>query len=99
MSRRHCNQPDRDFPGMKCGYPLPCPYHTAIMEVGAEASTITIPSHGTAVAKNIKKLKRIARALQGKRRSYRKPEVVVVGGGPFSMEDFYLVQGAGKEVP
>lgn len=87
MSRRFCDQPDRDVPGIKCGYPLPCPYHTAIMEVGAEAFTITIPSHGTAVAKNIKKLKRIARALQGKGQKYTKPEAKLVGGGPIAKDE------------
>lgn len=27
-----CVQPDRDVPALLCGYPLPCPYHTAILE-------------------------------------------------------------------
>lgn len=33
-SVRYCNQPDRDFPKMKCGFPLPCPWHTVIIEKG-----------------------------------------------------------------
>jgi hypothetical protein len=28
-----CQQPDRDSPGMKCGYPLPCPFHTAVIDL------------------------------------------------------------------
>ena len=92
----HCNQPDRDVPGIKCGYPLPCPHHTAIMEVGEEAAVITIPKHGSAARRGIKRLKQVVRALQGKRRTYRKPTVGLVGGGPFSMKDFYEMQGTGE---
>jgi len=39
----HCNRPDRDFPRMKCGYPLPCPWHTLIID--PVAGTVTIPLH------------------------------------------------------
>jgi hypothetical protein len=27
-----CKQPDHDVPGIGCGYPLPCPWHTVIVE-------------------------------------------------------------------
>ena len=27
-----CQQPDRDCPGLICGYPLPCPHHTVVIE-------------------------------------------------------------------
>ncbi len=27
-----CDEPDRDVPKIKCGYPIPCPFHTAIMD-------------------------------------------------------------------
>lgn len=30
----NCERPDRDVPSIKCGYPLPCPWHTAILEDG-----------------------------------------------------------------
>lgn len=30
-SRTHCIQPDRDVPGIVCGYPLPCPHHTVVL--------------------------------------------------------------------
>ena len=32
MSRRTCNQPDRHEPKLVCGYPLPCPHHTLVIE-------------------------------------------------------------------
>ncbi len=27
-----CNRPDRDSPGIPCGYPLPCPWHTTVLD-------------------------------------------------------------------
>lgn len=27
-----CDQPDRHEPKLKCGYPLPCPHHTLVVE-------------------------------------------------------------------
>lgn len=32
MRVMYCQQPDRDVPKLTCGYPLPCPWHTAIIE-------------------------------------------------------------------
>ena len=32
----NCQRPDRDAPGIVCGHPLPCPYHTVIIEVSGE---------------------------------------------------------------
>lgn len=26
-----CEKPDRDAPKLRCGYPLPCPWHTMIV--------------------------------------------------------------------
>ena len=31
--RRFCNKPDRDVPGIICGHPLPCLYHTAVIDL------------------------------------------------------------------
>lgn len=28
-----CKQPDRDTPKLVCGYPLPCPHHTAVLDL------------------------------------------------------------------
>lgn len=49
MSPKHtkqtltCRKPDRDAPGLLCGYPLPCPYHTAVIDTTGEVPTVTIP--------------------------------------------------------
>ena len=67
--RLYCEKPDRDVPGIICGFPLPCPYHTVIMDMGAKpVPTITIPA---TIAPDINKkqldrLKRIAIALEDK---------------------------------
>lgn len=38
-----CTKPDRDVPKLVCGYPLPCPHHTVVLdfENGIEADAIT----------------------------------------------------------
>lgn len=36
---RTCKQPDRDVPALVCGYPIPCPHHTIVIEDG----TVTVP--------------------------------------------------------
>jgi hypothetical protein len=29
-----CKAPDRDVPKLTCGYPMPCPHHTALVILG-----------------------------------------------------------------
>jgi len=52
-NRLMCCQPDRDAPKMKCGYPLPCPWHTAVIDVSRQPVTVTIPT----TARNARKRK------------------------------------------
>jgi len=28
----YCKRPDRDSPKLKCGHPLPCPWHTVVVQ-------------------------------------------------------------------
>lgn len=52
-----CNKPDRDVAGMKCGYPLPCPWHTVVIEQGAPLVNIPLDLKTTQLQrKNIRKL-------------------------------------------
>jgi len=39
--RTTCKHPDRDCPKLVCGYPLPCPHHTATID--AERNELRIP--------------------------------------------------------
>lgn len=38
-----CRHPDRHCPKMLCGYPLPCPHHTVVVDMGAKPPTATFP--------------------------------------------------------
>jgi hypothetical protein len=37
-----CRAPDRDVPKIVCGYPLPCPHHTAIVDVATDEVAIPV---------------------------------------------------------
>lgn len=39
----NCQRPDRDVPGIVCGHPLPCPFHTAVIDTTGEVPTVTVP--------------------------------------------------------
>lgn len=41
--RLNCRQPDKDCPKILCGHPLPCPYHTVVMDLTKNPPTINIP--------------------------------------------------------
>ncbi len=38
-----CKHPDRDSPKLMCGNPLPCQWHTVIIDTTVEPPTVTIP--------------------------------------------------------
>lgn len=40
---RTCRHPDRHEPRLMCGYPLPCPHHTAIIHADRDPMTVEIP--------------------------------------------------------
>lgn len=72
-SRPTCRHPDRDCPKMLCGYPLPCPLHTAIIDTTTEPATVTIPVTSDAMKSPAReRLGSIGRALtkNRKRRSH-----------------------------
>lgn len=41
--KRYCDKPDRHVPGLQCGYPRPCPWHTAVLEVNSGKVEIKWP--------------------------------------------------------
>ena len=34
-----CEKPDIDSPGLICGYPIPCPHHTVIIDTTKDQRT------------------------------------------------------------
>lgn len=61
--RTHCTQPDRDVPGIECGYPLPCPWHTSTIDTTTEPPEVRIPITVPDPARKAARLKKIAEVL------------------------------------
>lgn len=62
--RKYCNKPDRDVPTIKCGYPLPCPWHTIIIDITGGKPIITIPDEANINKKQLKRITEIADAFK-----------------------------------
>lgn len=58
-----CRHPDRDCPKLLCGYPLPCPWHTAVIDTTVTPATVTIPVTSDAIRQRAR-LGDIAVAIQ-----------------------------------
>jgi len=56
-------------PGIVCGHPLPCPYHTALIDTTRQVPTVTIPvvSIPAVQPKTLQALKEISRAIHEER--------------------------------
>jgi len=59
-----CRHPDRDCAKLLCGAPLPCQWHTAIIDTTAKPATITIPVTAEAAWTARTRLAEIGEALQ-----------------------------------
>ncbi|KKM25937.1 hypothetical protein LCGC14_1590000 [marine sediment metagenome] len=58
-----CRAPDRDVPKLKCNYPLPCPHHTAIIDISEDIAELRIPITAKAALKGRHHLEDIAAIL------------------------------------
>jgi hypothetical protein len=68
-----CRHPDRDVPKLLCGYPIPCPWHTAIIDTETTPATVTIPVTSDAMKSPAReRLGDIGRALTAKKKPKRK---------------------------
>ncbi len=63
MGFLECKAPDRHEPKLTCGYPLPCPYHTAIIDVSNDPAVLSIPITAKAALKGRHHLEDITSAL------------------------------------
>jgi hypothetical protein len=58
-----CKQLDRECPKLVCGHPLPCPWHTVVIDTTRDPPTLTIPITAEAAWKNRDKLAEIGKAI------------------------------------
>ena len=54
-----CTQPDRDVATLKCGYPIPCPWHTSIIDTTVDPVVLIIPVTAPAAIVNRDRLAEI----------------------------------------
>lgn len=66
MNKGYCEHGDRDVPSILCGYPLPCPYHTVILDTTTEPPCVKIPAprFKEVDLDTLEKLKKIARIME-----------------------------------
>jgi hypothetical protein len=70
--RSTCRHPDHDQPKLMCGWPLPCPYHTAVIDTAADPPTVTIPVTSQAAWVNRDRLAEVGDAFRKRRRRLTK---------------------------
>ncbi len=63
MKQLYCKQPDHDGFGCVCGYPLPCPWHTATIHLDSPVPSVEIPVTAVSARAHAGKLHEIAKAL------------------------------------
>lgn len=68
MPSRICQRPDHEVSELVCGYPLPCPWHTVVIDMKPTPPTVTIPATAAPQInpKMIGLLKSIARDIDPK---------------------------------
>jgi hypothetical protein len=59
-----CKHPDRDVPGIECGYPLPCPFHTIEVELKKDVSTVKMPEHRPLNSREMDRVDEIIKILK-----------------------------------
>jgi hypothetical protein len=69
---RTCRHPDRDEPRIMCGYPLPCPWHTAVIHADKDPVTVEIPVTSDAMMSPAReRIGEVARAVTSAKSKYR----------------------------
>lgn len=62
---KNCTKPDRDVPRLLCGYPLPCPWHTATIELADNKVTVPILVAAPNVIDNLSNITTALRPTNG----------------------------------
>jgi len=58
-----CRHPDKDCAKLLCGHPLPCPWHTARIELDKDPPEVVIPLTAKAAFRHRQTLAEIAEVL------------------------------------
>ena len=58
-----CKKPDHDNPKLHCGHPLPCPWHTAVIDMTAKPPQVRIPVTASAALTARERLTRLGVVL------------------------------------
>jgi hypothetical protein len=61
----YCHQPDHDGSPGWCGHPLPCPYHTVVVDLKHTPALIAAPAGRSLSRREQERLAAIAEALSG----------------------------------
>ena len=61
-----CEHGDHDVPTIRCGAPLPCPYHTVIVDTTVDPPTVAEPLMAKLRPRPLRRVHDIAKAI-GKR--------------------------------
>lgn len=72
-----CKHPDKDCPKLMCGHPLPCPWHTAQIDLTKTPAEIRIPVTAEAAWNLRYRLAEITECLEPNKKSskrLRKPK-------------------------
>lgn len=59
-----CRQPDRHVSKLLCGYPLPCPWHTVVLDMKKDPPVMEVPVTADAAIIKLERLAEIAEALK-----------------------------------
>lgn len=61
----NCRRPDRDCPGLRCGHPLPCPWHTVTIDVGKTPPSVEEPVTAWINSRARRAFRLLGRTLKG----------------------------------
>ncbi len=60
MEHSHCQHGDRHTPGIRCGYLLPCPWHTLTVDLTGSPTVVSQPATVRITDKQRRRVMRIA---------------------------------------